>query len=375
MAWAEPNYSVEEVNAAAKKFGELLDKWDDKGWSDGEAATFNRCVMIINNWRACHGYPLNIFQNNLRRSAKKIDSSALIAQRTKRLVSIANKLRLQPRMKLSQMQDIGGCRAVVRSVLGVRRLDRFYTKETEIKHELASRDDYIQSPRKSGYRGIHLVYRYLSDKRAGAKYNGLKIEMQLRSQYQHAWATTVETVGTFIGEALKSSSGPEEWQRFFALMGSVIALRERTSLVPDTPTNQTQLIEELHDHAADLNVQHLLRGYAETLRKIEESPEQAHYYLLRLDPGPRESQLTVTGFKQEEFQQAQQAYSEAEQQVKEKPGTDAVLVSVDSLSVLQRAYPNYFADTRVFVQLLEQALSGRPRRIFTGQLKLDAASS
>jgi hypothetical protein len=45
------------------------------------------------------------------------------------------------------------------------------------------------------------------------------------------------------------------------------------------------------------------------------------------------------------------------------------------LAVLQRAYPNYFADTRVFVRLLEQALSGRPKRIFTGQLKLDPASS
>ena len=375
MAWAEPNYSAEEVNAAPIKVNGLFDKYEGSGWSEGDATTFNRSVMIINNWRACHGYPLNIFQNNLRRSAKKIDATALIAQRTKRLVSILNKLRLQPKMKLTQMQDIGGCRAVVKSVLAVRRLDEFYTNESEMKHELATRDDYIQSPRKSGYRGIHLVYRYFSDKKMGEKYNGLKIEMQLRSEYQHAWATTVETVGTFIGEALKSSSGPEEWQRFFALMGSVIALRERTPLVPDTPTNQTQLIEELHEHARDLNVQHLLRGYAETLRKVEESPEQAHYYLLRLDPGPRESQLTVTGFKQEEFQQAQQAYSEAEQQVKEKPGTDAVLVSVDSLSVLQRAYPNYFADTRVFVQLLEQALSGRQKRIFTGQLKLDAASS
>jgi RelA/SpoT family protein len=276
-------------------------------------------------------------------------------------------------MKLTQMQDIGGCRAVMRSVLGVHRLDRFYTKQSDIKHVLASRDDYIESPRKTGYRGIHLVYRYFSDKKTGAKYNGLKIEMQLRSQYQHAWATTVETVGTFIGEPLKSDSGPEEWRRFFALMGSVIALRERTSLVPDTPTDQQQLIEQLHESSTDLNVLHLLKGFADTLRKVEEAPEQAHYYLLRLDPGA--SQLTVTGFKQEEFEKAQQAYSEAEQQVKEHPGTDAVLVSVDSLAVLPRAYPNYFADTRVFVRLLEQALSGRPKRIFTGQLKLDAVSS
>jgi len=58
-------------------------------------------------------------------------------------------------------------------------------------------------------------------------------------------------------------------------------------------------------------------------------------------------------------------------EVKAHPGTDAVLVSVDSIAALQRAYPNYFADTRVFVALLKQALSGHQRRIFTGGLKLE----
>jgi hypothetical protein len=74
MAWAEPNYSVREVNAAAKKVIELAGRYESPGWSDGDATLFNRCIMIINNWRACHGYPLNTFQNNLRRSAKKIDA-------------------------------------------------------------------------------------------------------------------------------------------------------------------------------------------------------------------------------------------------------------------------------------------------------------
>jgi hypothetical protein len=45
------------------------------------------------------------------------------------------------------------------------------------------------------------------------------------------------------------------------------------------------------------------------------------------------------------------------------PGLDVVLVSVDSLSSLERAYPNYFADTRVFVELMSQALAGRESAI------------
>jgi hypothetical protein len=273
-------------------------------------------------------------------------------------------------MKLSQMQDIGGCRAVVKSVAAVRKLSDFYQHTSRIKHKLATLDDYIATPQKTGYRGVHLVYRYYSDKRGPTRnYNDLKIEMQLRSQNQHAWATAVETVGTFIRQALKSSVGEADWLRFFALMGSALALRERTPLVPDTPTKRPELMEELNYYTDRLNVKHRLRVYGDALRAIEQTAEDAHYYLLRLDPDSTE--LRITGFKAGAIAKAEKQYAEAEEHVKSHPGTDAVLVAVDSVAALRRAYPNYFADTRVFVRLLEQAL----KRISSGQLELELPAS
>lgn len=266
-----------------------------------------------------------------------------------------------PKMKLTQMQDIGGCRAVVKSVAAVRKLADFYQNKSRIKHKLATCDDYIDNPQLSGYRGIHLVYRYFSDKRGTKIYNDLKIEMQLRSQYQHAWATAVETVGTFIRQALKSSVGEEEWLRFFALMGSAVALRENTAPVPNTPTKKSELISELDYYTDLLNVENRLRAYSDALREIEQGAEVAHYYLLRLDPSANE--LTVTGFQLHEIAEAEDEYAEAERHVKAHPGTDAVLVAVESISALRRAYPNYFADTRVFVEMLKQALTGTQRKI------------
>jgi ppGpp synthetase/RelA/SpoT-type nucleotidyltranferase len=59
-------------------------------------------------------------------------------------------------MTLSQMQDIGGCRAIVSSVADVRKLVRSYEK-SDIKHSLTQKDDYIVSPKASGYRGVHLI--------------------------------------------------------------------------------------------------------------------------------------------------------------------------------------------------------------------------
>ena len=374
----KPEYTRERVNIAGKAlvqgfFGVppiSLDQTDwERHWDE-----WAENIAVINNWRSAHGYPLNTFQTTLRNSARRFDADALIAQRTKRLISIAAKLNREPRMKLSQMQDIGGCRAVVKSVAEVRSLVSYYEKEIRLQHTLATKDDYIDEPKSSGYRGVHLVYRFHSDRPAAVAYNGLKIEMQIRSKYQHAWATAVETVGTFVQQALKSSQGEEDWLRFFELMGSVIALRERLPLVPNTPTKRKELIATLAEYTARLGVVNHLTGYRNALRHITERANPSdRYFLLELEAS--KNRLVVTGFPLHELPEAQRKYALAEQMVRSHPGADAVLVSVDSLTALERAYPNYFADTRVFIQLLNQALSGSSHGISVQPLKLDSDNS
>jgi hypothetical protein len=357
MAWARPEYDRPDVNRSGRLLVRAYS--NEEGGADFDYPDWMRALEVINNWRAIHGHPLNTFQMNLRRSATRFDPECLVAQRTKRLSSIAAKLIRFPKMKLTQMQDIGGCRAVVNSVQSAQRLGEFYKSESRIKHPVQTIDDYISKPQTSGYRGIHLVFRYHSDKESPSIFNELKIEMQLRSQYQHAWATAVETVGTFIRHALKSSIGPDEWRRFFALMGSAIAVREGTVLVPDTPHDRNELIGELDHYAGTLNVIRRLETYGNALRFVEQDSaraKDAHWYLLQLDPEANE--LNVTGFEFGQLAEAQRQYLEAEKRVKQNPQTDAVLVSVESLASLQKAYPNYFADTRVFSALLQQSLAG-----------------
>ncbi len=58
--------------------------------------------------------------------ARKVHRRALVAQRLKRLSSIALKLEQNEYMKLSQMQDIGGCRAVLANVRQVADLVDIY---------------------------------------------------------------------------------------------------------------------------------------------------------------------------------------------------------------------------------------------------------
>jgi hypothetical protein len=54
------------------------------------------------------------------------------------------------------------------------------------------------------------------------------------------------------------------------------------------------------------------------------------------------------------------AYNALERATEESLGLDVVLVRVESLDALRSAYPNYFADTSVFVDALEDALARGP---------------
>lgn len=343
MAWTVPNHTKGEVDRAGRALvsDELFqpDLW--------------HALSVLNNWRSSHSFPLNTFQVGLRQKARSVDPDALIAQRIKRLSSIEAKLRRFPRMNMSQMQDIGGCRAVVQNVAQVHELADVH-RQSAFKHKLLRIDDYLTSPQTSGYRGIHLIYRYFSDR--SPTYNGLQIEVQLRSQLQHAWATAVETVGTFLKQALKSSQGHAEWLRFFALMGSAIAIRERTNLVPETPARREELFSELRKTAAVLDVERRLAAYGDALQTLEDpSVVDAHYYILALDPVA--DTITIRGYSKAELPIATQQYLEIERKLDGSTGAEAVLVSVDSIAALKRAYPNYFLDTRAFLMAVQRALA------------------
>jgi len=229
-------------------------------------------------------------------------------------------------------------------------------KHSDLKHTLVHEDDYISSPKQSGYRSHHLIYRYYSDR--SEVYNGLKVEIQIRSVIQHAWATAVETVGTFIQQALKSSQGEKDWLRFFALFGSYLASREGTPPVPNTPSNQRELRDELRHYAESLDVENHLIAYATALGapELAGASKDAHYFLLELDAPAR--RVKVTGYKMDELQKASNDYLASERAIIEgKSELDAVLVSVESVKALKQAYPNYFLDTHRFITQLRRAIA------------------
>ena len=101
-------------------------------------------------------------------------------------------------------------------------------------------DDYIQNPKKSGYRSYHMVYQFQSDDNDTYNKNIL-IEIQFRTKLQYIWATAVEMMGIYTKSNLKSSMGNEDILRFFVLVSSLFVQQEETSICPNT-TNDKKII-------------------------------------------------------------------------------------------------------------------------------------
>jgi ppGpp synthetase/RelA/SpoT-type nucleotidyltranferase len=319
----------------------------------------NQYLEILGDWRGAHSYPLHIFKKTLKNYSEQIDPNAIIAQRLKRVPSIIKKLNRsyefsEGKIKLTRMQDIAGCRAIVRSVEEVNELRHKY-KTSKLRHEKVRESDYVLEPKEDGYRGIHLIYKYRSDKER-KEYNGLLIEIQLRTKLQHIWATAVETTGFFIGQALKLAEGEEKWNEFFRLISSAFAKMEKCPIVSNTPSNEKKLYSLIKEKEKELKVITLLKRWHDSMRIIEDLTSiNKDFFILELDLV--KENVSIIGFSKKEEEKALKMYSDIEKRIYGDERYDVVFVGVDDIKDLKHAYPNYFADTKEFIKLLEKIIS------------------
>jgi len=320
----------------------------------------NNALKILSYWRAAHSYPMHIFKKRLKNVSEKIDKSALSAQRLKRVPSIIKKLNRsyggnKPTMKLTQMQDIAGCRVVMSNVKLANQLYQEYYLKGDLKHKKVNEKNYIIFPKTDGYRSIHLVYRYSSDKGKKA-YNGLLVEVQIRSKLQHLWATAVETVDFFTSQAIKSNEGQKEWVDFFRLVSSAFAQFENSPIVPGTPENKKELCSLIREKEKELQVRTKMSHWTNTIRQFDQlkNKTKAQFFLLELDT--IQEKLTISSYSKRNEQKAISDYADAEKRIYGKKEYDVVLVGADSTRDLKKAYPNYFLDTREFLVYLDKIL-------------------
>ena len=335
-------FDPKEIDAA----GRVLANVPQAGEDDSE---WLRAFELVSRWRATHAGPLRTFRTNLGR---RVGRRGIVAQRLKRMPTIISKLERLPRLKLSRMQDIGGCRAIVPTVddafgLATELLD------SRVRHRLIRHKDYIEHPRPSGYRSLHLIYSYNSEK--PTRWQGLNTEIQIRSRLQHQWATAVEVVGFFTENDLKSNLGDSTWLRFFALMSSVIATQEDSPGVPDTPNKTSDLVREVGALATELDVTERLNAFKAITSGLHRFQKFGNpWVVLELDLDAQ--MIAVRTFRPRDEDAATAWYAEKELESRGIRNKHVVLVSARSVNELRRAYPNFFADLNEFRKLVEETI-------------------
>ncbi len=339
-------------------------------------------LETLKEWRKHHIAPLNRVYKMLKRAADNSGNHAHYGQRLKSLNSILYKLKrfYTTGLKLSDMQDLGGCRVIFSKYENLRKVCEQLIKSSKIT--LKNKNDYITYPKKDGYRSVHLIYTH--DK--------LKVEIQLRTQLQHAWATTVEIIDFFENQKLKLGEGDANWRHFFYLLADEFALLEGLPVHDNNIENRKDSIKKLAD---ELKVVEKLKNYAlvmqnlkstlNSMRKLaqleQDSDKKKHFkkiikkyenavcfVLIRRLKSKGGALSAVEIHSYLDIKKAQDDYLQLEKEYLFDDNNSVMLIKLASaeptpikqaMDMLLKGYPNFFSDSIKFLQGLEKILDAR----------------
>lgn len=125
--------------------------------------------------------------------------------------SIVEKLRRES-IRLTQMQDIAGCRIVVSDASTQQKAIETLVRRFPT-HALIDR----RARSSHGYRAVHVVV--TSD--------GKQVEIQLRTVLQHQWAELSEKLSDMLDPTIKYGGGDTEIRAFLSRMAAWVAAVER----------------------------------------------------------------------------------------------------------------------------------------------------
>lgn len=223
--------SKSRVNKAGKRL---------RSWTRGDVLAepdqWQAEIDVVQAHRRAHKHPMTTANVSLRQYCERRGQPAQISQRLKRLNTIVEKLTREPTLQLGNMQDIGGVRVVLPSINDVYALADWLLKH----HPDAQVSDYIATPRKSGYRAIHVIAGWATDPRK-------PVEIQLRSTAMHSWADMVEETSALLGVNYKQD-GDAAFNAWAQAASRIIAANELGEPVT------TQMVEALHQASATLMI-------------------------------------------------------------------------------------------------------------------------
>jgi putative GTP pyrophosphokinase len=194
-------------------------------------------LRMLDAYRRTFGEPYEYVVGIIRKRLK-LEPTGRPAKSTS---AIREKLRRES-IRLSQIQDIAGCRIIVSDIAAQNiAIERIIAAVPES----ATVVDRRKNP-SHGYRAVHIVIRV----------NGVLIEVQCRTELQHLWSQLSERLADTIDPAIKYGGGPEKTVTFLIDLASLAATLEnseqkepelvkRVSNLPSAPQDLLDDIETL----------------------------------------------------------------------------------------------------------------------------------
>lgn len=347
-------------------------------------------IKVIQNYRETHLYPLMLIRNHLSHPVRKVSKQAIIARRLKRLATIIDKLerptldgKQANTIRLTRMQDIGGCRVILPKLRHLYKLKESLESSRSV-HQIVKTVDYLSNPKDSGYLGVHLVYSCFSGQEGDSDWKGSKIEVQLRTELQHAWATALEIIDTLENLRLKTSlSGNENWRRFFYIAGRLVAHDEKAFSIPEDEIGG--FIAEFTELEKQLDVRRALGKFSLAIRVMthggiknnKDIKNHKGMFLIVMKKSENIEEtinldVELTPFEANQSDDALKALEESE--LKEEVLV-SVLVSANDVKNLEKAYPNYLGSTVQFTDFISSKIKIAEKEQNEPQKSLESSSS
>lgn len=193
--------------------------------SDEIAETVSDAIRKVLAFREGNGFAMQFVHRDIGPGFSEM--SAAVSSRHKRMQAIVDKLQRFHHMRLSQMDDIAGCRVVVHDLKQIRIVQDALEKTYEIHHV----DDYVAGPKPIGYRALHVVLNLPETNvvmKSGS--DSTFVEVQIRTVRQNEWADRIEAATGTTGYDLKggnTNSLPEDLVEYVRVASDIRALADQ----------------------------------------------------------------------------------------------------------------------------------------------------
>ena len=274
-----------------------------------------------------------------------------LGARLKKRETIINKLQTRfQQMSLYRMHDIAGIRLIFPDVKSLKRFKEklLSNEETDKKYINTSGNkyDYItKSKERTGYRGFHIVFQ---ETEGDIKAN---IEIQLRTEVQHAWATTVEMWDSEFKDNAKFGLAQEKTIEFFYLLSQFLARFVEDINIRNIDLSHKDLFHKLSSFEKELQILKKLK----TISVIESNKgartKSEPSILIKRNLDNNKKNIEIIRYRTKTLKDAISRYSKEEQENDGK--SDIVLILSKNM---KRTYNNYFNDLSLFLKFYDKAI-------------------